>query len=158
MNQHARTGKQLGPESFTNSQRERFWSLVDIRGPEVCWNKTGHTTSCGYGLISIKKKTYMAHRVAYAMGSEIPSGMTIDHLCRNKKCCNPAHLEVVTVGENARRHFKTITHCPKGHEYNKENTLVFSGKRQCRACSNARRKALHKRQSELNRAIGEGKP
>jgi hypothetical protein len=50
------------------------------------------------------KRTALAHRVAYeALVGPIPDGMTIDHLCRNKRCLNPAHMELVTRGENTRR-------------------------------------------------------
>ncbi|WP_407942939.1 HNH endonuclease signature motif containing protein [Luteipulveratus halotolerans] len=72
----------------------------------------------------------------------IADGMTVDHLCRNKRCVRPEHLEAVTRGDNVRRWAATITHCPQGHEYSAENTRVWKGKRNCITCQReAKRRA-----------------
>lgn len=70
-----------------------------------CWLFTGATQSRGYGSVGIgNKRTALAHRVAYeATVGPIPDGMTIDHLCLNKTCLNPEHMEIVTRAENTRR-------------------------------------------------------
>ncbi len=72
---------------------------------EGCWLFTGATQSRGYGSVGIgNKRTALAHRVAYeAIVGPIPDGMTIDHLCLNKTCLNPEHMEIVTRAENTRR-------------------------------------------------------
>jgi hypothetical protein len=70
-----------------------------------------------------------------AVKGAIPDGLHIDHLCRNRACCHPDHLEAVTPRENVRRGVRSqVTHCPKGHEYTPENTKVKRGRRNCRAC------------------------
>lgn len=69
-----------------------------------CWEWTGARIPCGYGQISIKGKRYSIHRVVYAFfHGGVADGLVIDHLCRNRICGNPAHLEAVTVRENTRR-------------------------------------------------------
>lgn len=129
-----------------------------IRVDEVvgCWIFMGAVNSRGYGCIAVDGdgSTRLAHRAAYELlVDRIPAGMTIDHfLCFNKRCCNPAHLEVVTRAENARRAFETglarvpeqalrnaaKTHCPKGHPYSGDNLRVASnGDRFCRECRRA---------------------
>lgn len=72
--------------------------------PSDCIVWTGALNSRGYGCFAIQGKSYLAHRVAYEDAhGPIPDGMTIDHLCSQKRCVNPDHLEVVTRGENNRR-------------------------------------------------------
>lgn len=101
----------------------------------------------GYGMVTINGKTHRVHRLSYelATNSIIPSSMTIDHLCKNKACLNPEHLEVVTIRENLIRRGYVInqhkfkTHCPAGHEYNKENTHINKySRRVCRECDRIR--------------------
>ncbi len=87
-----------------------------------CWNWTGTTKPGGYGVFRSLGKTWNAHRWAYTnLVCGIPATLTIDHLCRNKKCVNPQHMEVVTLIENIMRgegcsvQNARKTHCPKGH-------------------------------------------
>src|SRR5690606_13797613 len=78
---------------------DRFWKKV-TKTEADCWEWTGALNSRGYGCVGIDSKRYLTHRVAYeALVGPIPEGLTIDHLCRNKVCCNPAHLEPVTARE-----------------------------------------------------------
>jgi hypothetical protein len=114
---------------------------VDADG---CWRFAGALNAAGYGVIGINKKTVYAHRLAYeAFVGPISVGLTLDHLCRNRACFNPAHLEPVTRGENVRRgrpFAKPITHCKRGHEFTPENTYVIpgSGSRVCVTCRRER--------------------
>lgn len=123
---------------------QRFHAKV-VMGPNGCWVWTG--TSCrGYGHFSVttdgRERSPKAHRWSWeSANGPIPEGLQIDHLCRNTRCVNPDHMEAVTPGENSRRHARTITHCPAGHEHGEINTYVNAGKRQCRACDRDRKAA-----------------
>lgn len=107
---------------------------------EPCWVFGGCIEKDGYGVMTINGRQWRVHRFTYeATIGAIPKGLVIDHLCRVRSCCNPAHLEAVTVGENIRRG-ETGSHtraaCPKGHAYTAANTYYSkSGRKQvCRAC------------------------
>ena len=98
-----------------------------------------HKYGC-FGLRShgTKKTTVKAHRFAYERAhGPIPEGLVLDHLCRNTKCVNPAHLEAVTSQENHRRaDWKAQLVCKRGHAMTPENvyTKPWTGDRQCRIC------------------------
>lgn len=136
-----------------------------LRDP--CMNWTGGIDkSSGYGYKWIKRKKFSAHVLAYIEAKgPIPAGLQIDHLCRNRRCVNPSHLEAVTCkinvlrGEGVTARNKRKTHCPHGHPYSPENTYTRPpGYRVCRTCkrqSHAERrktakfKADHKRYNLL---------
>lgn len=107
-----------------------------------CWIWQGHIDQKGYGQTSYRGKHDRAHRVFYIMfKGEIPKGKELDHLCRKPACVNPDHLEAVTHRINQLRGSSWVsknyrkTHCPKKHEYTKENTYMNpSGSRVCRIC------------------------
>lgn len=118
--------------------------------PDGCWLWNGTTDRGGYGKAWFDGRMVQAHRAMFqVVAGEIPVGLHLDHLCRVRRCVNPEHLEAVTVGENTRRstapgvagqHNAVKTHCPAGHLYDEANTYMYRGKRNCRACANARRR------------------
>ena len=99
----------------------------------------------GYGRCRIGRVMDMAHRVAWELTQgPIPPGLQIDHLCRNRACVNPDHLEPVTPKVNSERssagavnraRMLARTHCKRNHEFTLENTAIrANGTRRCRAC------------------------
>lgn len=110
-----------------------------------CWEWTQSTSSTGYGLSRRRGMKISAHRLSYAaFVGPIPEGMCIDHLCRNRRCVNPRHMEVVTLGENVMRGMSpTIVAarngvCKHGHQLSGDNlyTRIRGGhvQHQCKAC------------------------
>lgn len=102
----------------TTPLADRLWARVDRSTEDGCWIWQGPTTN-GYGVIGEGRRggtTYRTHRVAYELlVGPVPDGLHLDHLCRVRACCNPAHLEPVTQAENNRRAGEARTHCPYGH-------------------------------------------
>lgn len=126
---------------MTPDVEARFWAKVVV--VENCWEWCG-CTSRGYGQFYMGKKIHAAHRVSYELSvGPIPNGLTLDHLCRNRRCVNPSHLEPVTLKENVRRgrgpaagNFRK-THCPQGHPLLGDNLVVRRGWRECKTCNRA---------------------
>ena len=120
---------------------ERF--LSQVTKADDCWEWRGYIDPKGYARFTPEgqSKTY-AHRWAFKnFVGVLPDGLQIDHLCRNRRCVKPDHLEAVTCQVNLARgeHWlKRKAHCPKGHPYDDVNTYVCrSGGRRCRACARA---------------------
>ena len=110
---------------------------VAVPGP--CWVWTAWRNNKGYGMTSFGRgNIWLVHRYTYTtFVGEIPDGLQIDHLCRTRPCCNPAHLEAVTGKVNHERGVKAqATHCARGHEFSGHNLIrkKSNGTRECRAC------------------------
>jgi hypothetical protein len=112
-----------------------------------CWIWQGAPNSEGYGRLKVGGKRVYAHRWMYEQHRGLlPEGLTLDHLCRVRLCCNPAHLEAVTLAENKRRgeslNAKNARkgECVNGHPFTEANTYrrPDTGARQCRACKRVR--------------------
>lgn len=118
---------------------QRLHEKIDMAGE--CWVWLSTTSPSGYGVFQAFGRQHRAHRFVYEMlVGPIPDDLTIDHLCCNKLCVNPDHLEPVTNAENIRRAGERVTHCRQGHEYTPENTYRHPqrGTRSCRTCRNTR--------------------
>lgn len=117
---------------------DRFWSKVNKT--DSCWLWTGAITGHGYGNFYLKGRYIHAHR--FLLGS-VPAGLHVDHLCRTKRCVNPAHLEPVTPAVNLARGIgkSQLLHqagvCANGHDVTGDNGYRRGGKVQCRACNAA---------------------
>lgn len=127
---------------------ERVRSRV-VAGPGDCHTSTYSTGSHGYAQIGWhdegKRIVTLCHRVEWiACWGEIPEGMTVDHICRNRRCVNPWHLRLLTNVDNATNNGnRHKTHCIRGHEFTVENTWVnYRGWRRCRACARLRQAVL----------------
>ncbi len=135
------------------SREARFWLNIEHDDSLDCWVWAGVRDSGGYGHTRINGRQYRAHRVAYELFvGVIPEGMHVDHLCRNRACINPDHMELVTPRENVLRGVGISaenarkTACIHGHLFDAANTYVSkTGRRQCRECHRIRQSKINKR-------------
>lgn len=138
------SGKRNGP--IPKDPSVLFWAKVDKT--KGCWLWTAAKTWNGYGVFRLSPSSSGQRRMAYAhrwayehLVGPIPNGLTLDHLCMERACVNPAHLEPITNAENNRRGNSLSarnarkTHCVNGHEFTDQNTYRRpDGDRDCRTC------------------------
>jgi hypothetical protein len=116
-----------------------------------CWIWHGDSVNGGYGRTSVDGRKWLVHRAAYhAWVGDIPKGLTIDHLCKQPSCCNPQHMEPVTMKENIMRgdSFSRINaekvECKRGHPLSGDNLYRYKdGRRDCRTCMDIRYRAYY---------------
>jgi len=131
--------------TLAQKDRDRFWKKVRLR-QHGCWEWQASVRKDGYGRFAINSKPELSHRIAYYLVSgPMPRELEIDHLCRNRLCVNPSHMELVSKRVNILRgechaaNNKRKTHCKSGHELTELNIYTVSlPKRKCKFCARAR--------------------
>jgi len=128
--------------------------MVATRFDDQCWVWPGTHTPAGYPMVrdgKVRKVATVAYELRYG---QVPFGLELDHLCQNKPCWNPDHLEAVTHMENSFRADypnRRKTHCINGHPFDKDNTMPGIGRngrtwRKCKACH--RNRARNRREQD----------
>lgn len=130
---------------------QRYWQSITFQ-TDGCWQWSGCIGRNGYGKLGHRGRTLLAHRLSYRIHvGSIPDGLELDHLCRNRWCVNPDHLEAVTHSvnvqrgngpESARRRSANATHCRNGHQITADSFFVLARtragrpttERVCKAC------------------------
>lgn len=130
-----------------------FWGSVNPATTSSCWLWGGAMTGAYGQFMRSTWGTARAHRITYMWANgPIPYGKVVDHLCRNTRCVNPAHLEAITDRENILRGVglpavnARATHCTNGHplvEANLYESYLARGERQCRICGRDRARQKH---------------
>jgi uncharacterized protein YfaT (DUF1175 family) len=125
---------------LTEAQKLRF--LEHVVKTDNCWLWTGRRDGFGYGHFKAHGRTLKAHRVAWTLkNGAIPDDKTLDHVCRNPQCVNPAHIALVSNKQNILRGVSPTaknalkTHCERGHKLTTGNLVQRTdGRRDCLAC------------------------
>lgn len=118
----------------------RFWRKASVSTDTGCWIWNASQLPGGYGCFHNPGGSRVAHRAAYeALVGPVPNGFELDHLCRERLCVNPEHLEPVTHAENMARGVQAnATHCQRGHEFTDDN-IYWQGRGRWRACRSCRK-------------------
>lgn len=153
-----RTGLPMIP---LNQGQRRFGTPPRIICDEVngCHIFRGAKDSSGYGHVAIGSKMVKVHRLAWEReNGPIPAGLVIDHICRNRACCNVEHLRLVTRQTNATENSTSEaainaakTHCKHGHEFTPSNTIRKKNGRECRTCKQINKRRENQRNRDMSR-------
>lgn len=140
----------------TESIFDRFINKINFT--DTCWLWKAVVNKDGYGIFGFNKQGYLAHRLSYEwfIGT-IPKGLEIDHLCRDRSCVRPDHLEAVTYLENMQRgdsyshgaYGRNKTVCVNGHEFTEGNTHIYNNKRKCKECGRIYNRRSYWRNKEM---------
>lgn len=153
--------------SMNEIEKAKFWSKVAVGKFDDCWEWNGSISKTGYGMTcQTALPSQHAHRSSYELlVGKIPKGLVIDHLCRNRRCVNPNHMEPVTSVENVMRGKSQAalnvykTHCIRGHELSGENLNTRYGYRLCIQCRNMHgRNGYRNGQARKGLAVKKRKP
>ena len=143
-----------------NTTYENFLNKIKIDLTTGCWDWQGSLNWQGYGKFRMNGTVSTPHRWSYEYftGKGVASDRHVDHLCRNRRCVNYLHLEVVTPAENNRRGIIACatpqeTHCPYGHAYEGNAYFGKTGGRTCIKCAKKRNK-LNKQRLREQKALG----
>lgn len=142
-NQHRKDGatETLMPIHLRTATAEEKFFRYTVAS-KSCWWWEGPTNENGYGVLTHDYQDTYAHRWIWDhLVGTIPEGMTIDHLCTNKRCVNPEHLEVVSRSVNNLRRHGNRVFCKRGHSMSDAYQRPDGGGRMCRTCVNIRSKA-----------------
>lgn len=120
--------------AITMGDRYRFWAKVAVT--EGCWEWRAGRFRNGYGKFRLGNRQVTAHRFMWVdTHGEPRQGLVIDHICENRTCVRPDHLQLLTNAQNIRRTTDRITRCPQGHEKTPESTRInANGYRICIPC------------------------
>lgn len=139
----------------------RIFAKITIDHDTSCWNWTGSTTTNGYGNVRVNKTGYRTHRLIYAwLVKDIPGGKgknipVLDHICNNRLCCNPAHLQLISDRENilkgngATAKKSRQIHCKNGHIL----PVAIRGHRRCLICHRAWNRRNYAKKPEFFRSL-----
>jgi len=155
----------VNPEKYQRAS-ERPYVVEKLTDPNyttrvdtgcLVWTKA--ISSTGYGVTSNAGLNLSVHRLAYWVNyGPVEGDLVVDHVCRNRACCEPAHLRLLTRAENtADSHTAHKTHCSHGHERTEENVYVWFDRkgnihRQCRICATEKSKRWNRIRTERRRA------
>jgi HNH endonuclease len=142
---------------------QRFFDRINTYDMNKCWEWINGRTKGGYAGFRYYfngVKGYQGHVYSYLrFKGDIPKGLVVHHICNNRPCVNPTHLEAVTTRQNIQmgntgQYNKIKTHCPLGHPYDEKNTRVHKNRRVCATCADSRTlfyrfKKKYKKQLEL---------
>lgn len=142
--------------NILEKRQRAFWAKV-AKTPGGCWIWQGTKYANGYGRFHVDNGEHLVHRLAYEwLVGTIPPGKVIDHLCRNRACVNPSHMEIVTRIENVMRGISSPAlkakqqTCVRGHDLSGDNLYIRpDGHRECRECHSLAKQRYQARKKRL---------
>lgn len=142
-------------ERATEKELLRFRSRYQATGDCLLWK--GRLDKDGYGSFHFRKKPRRAHRVAFYLSQgDIPAGMVIDHICKNRHCVAISHLRVITQAQNTLENSNSLgaqnkmkTQCKYGHPFDRKYSSKKGFQRYCSICQAAKTKRLRKKWASI---------